>query len=78
VWIVENGRLAKRDVVAGMRDDLQDLVEVKTGLAGGEVVVIGAEEGLEAGLAVETQNTGATVPGGKPAAAKANAAAGGK
>jgi len=51
VLIVENGRIARRDVTTGATDEQASLVQV-TGLQGGETVVLGAANGLEPGQAV--------------------------
>jgi membrane fusion protein (multidrug efflux system) len=52
VLIVEGGRVARRDVTTGATDEQASLVEVSSGLAGGETVIIGPAAGLEPGLAV--------------------------
>ena len=50
VFVVANGKLARRGVVLGMRDEARGLVAVRSGLAAGErvlaVPVIGAADGL--------------------------------
>ncbi len=51
--IVANGRLARRDVRAGMKDEARDLVQIVSGLAAGDVVVTGPIEGLTPGRAVQ-------------------------
>ena len=51
VLIIENGRIARRDVTTGATDEQTSLVQV-TGLQGGETVVLGAANGLEPGQAV--------------------------
>lgn len=52
VWVAEGGKLASRKVVTGVRDEAQDLIEIRSGVRAGEVVVIGPLEGLKAGQAV--------------------------
>lgn len=54
-WVVENGKLARRPVTTGVRDEAQDLVEVQKGLAVGDRVVVGPVEGLQPGARVEVQ-----------------------
>jgi RND family efflux transporter MFP subunit len=49
VLIVEGGRIARRDVTVGATDEQASLVEIKTGLQGGETVIVGPANGLEAG-----------------------------
>ncbi len=49
VLIVENGRVARRDVTTGAIDEQAALVEITGGLAGGETVIIGPASGLEVG-----------------------------
>src|SRR5512146_565174 len=49
VLIVEGGKIARRDVTVGAADEQASLVEIKTGLQGGEMVIVGPANGLEAG-----------------------------
>jgi RND family efflux transporter MFP subunit len=49
VLIVEGGKIARRDVTVGAADEQASLVEIKTGLQGGETVIVGPANGLEAG-----------------------------
>jgi len=49
VLIIAAGRVARRDVTTGLQDEVRDLVEIRTGLAGGETVIIGPIEGLQVG-----------------------------
>ena len=49
VLIVENGRIARRDVAAGATDEQASLVEITNGLRGGETVIVGPANGLEPG-----------------------------
>jgi len=51
--IVKDGKLERREVRVGVRDEAQDRIEVLSGLAAGDVVVVGPIEGLEAGRAVQ-------------------------
>jgi len=51
--VVKDGRLERREIRAGVRDEAQDRVEVLSGLAAGDVVVVGPIEGLEPGRAVQ-------------------------
>jgi RND family efflux transporter MFP subunit len=53
VWVVAGGRLARRDVEAGVRDEGRERIEIRRGLEGGETVVVGPIEGLRESLAVE-------------------------
>jgi RND family efflux transporter MFP subunit len=52
VWIVEGGRIARRDVTTGLHDEAKDRVGIGSGLAGGETVIVGPIRGLAAGQAV--------------------------
>ena len=53
VWVVgADGRLAKRAVRAGLHDDARDLVEILSGIAAGDRVVVGPVEGLMQGQPV--------------------------
>ena len=49
VLIVEGGKIARRDVTVGATDEQASLVEIKTGLKGGETVIVGPANGLDAG-----------------------------
>jgi HlyD family secretion protein len=50
VWVVKDGRAAKRKVKTGVRDPLR--VEILEGLAAGEAVVVEGGDGLEPGARV--------------------------
>ena len=47
--VVAEGQIARRAVTTGVRDEVRDLVEITTGLAGGETVIVGPIEGLQIG-----------------------------
>jgi RND family efflux transporter MFP subunit len=49
VLIIEGGKIARRDVTVGATDEQASLVEIKTGLQGGETVIVGPANGLDAG-----------------------------
>lgn len=49
VWILERGGVARRAVAAGLRDEAQDLIEIRSGLRGGETAIVGPIEGLSPG-----------------------------
>lgn len=52
-WVVSDGKLHQRTVTVGLRDDQNDLVEVRSGLQAGDKVVISAVEGLVDGQPVQ-------------------------
>jgi RND family efflux transporter MFP subunit len=52
-WVVANGKLSRRAITVGLRDELRDLVEVKGGLREGEKVVVTQIEGLVDGQPVQ-------------------------
>ena len=58
VLVVDNGRISRRDVTTGATDEQASLVEITSGLGGGETVVVGPASGLRPGQAV-------TVAGGE-------------
>jgi multidrug efflux pump subunit AcrA (membrane-fusion protein) len=58
VLVVDHGRIARRDVTTGATDEQAALVELVSGLAGGEMVILGVASGLEPGQRV-------TVTGGE-------------
>jgi membrane fusion protein (multidrug efflux system) len=49
VWILDHDVVGRRAVVAGLRDEAQDLVEIRSGLRAGETAVVGPIEGLGTG-----------------------------
>ncbi|HTO89807.1 MAG TPA: efflux RND transporter periplasmic adaptor subunit [Candidatus Sulfotelmatobacter sp.] len=51
--VVENGKLAKRAIKIGVRDDARDLIEILSGLKPGDSVVTGPIEGLVEGQSVQ-------------------------
>lgn len=53
VLVIENGKLARRDVTLGVTDEVAGLVEIARGIADGAQVVVGPAEGLEPGQAVD-------------------------
>jgi RND family efflux transporter MFP subunit len=57
-WVVAGGKLEKRPVTIGLRDELAELVEVKSGLAGGETVVVSPMEDLTPGQPVQVGGGG--------------------
>ena len=70
VFVIQNGRLAKRAVVLGVRDDAQGLVAVRSGLSAGErvlaVPVLGAAEGLSVTMATDSATARPGTPQRKP------------
>ncbi len=52
VLIVESGQIARRDVAPGATDEQASLIQITSGLTGGETVVLGAASGLEPGQPV--------------------------
>jgi RND family efflux transporter MFP subunit len=53
VWLVTNGRAEKRAITTGLADESQELVEITSGLKGGEMAIVGPVEGLVAGQPVQ-------------------------
>ena len=56
--VVEEGRIGRREITTGATDEQASLVEILSGLKGGEMVIIGPASGLEPGQRV-------TVTGGE-------------
>lgn len=78
VWVIAGGKAEAHAVTTGVRDELRDLVEVKTGLKDGDTVIVSPIEGLASGQLVQVIQAGAPVTG-KPADTTASpAAAGGR
>jgi len=53
VFVVADGAVARRDVVVGAYDEQQNLVEITSGLAEGDIAIVGPIEGLNPGDRVE-------------------------
>ncbi len=53
VWIVSDGKLARRPLVTGKRDERAQLIEVTSGLTPGEVVLATKFDNLKDGLAAK-------------------------
>ena len=53
VLVVENGRVAHRDVIGGLSDEVRSLVQITQGLNGGEMAIVGPAEGLKVGDTVQ-------------------------
>ena len=67
-WLVVDGHAEKRAVVAGLRDEVRDLVEVRSGLKEGEAVVVGPIETLTPGMKVQVvQDATPAAPAKRPA-----------
>jgi membrane fusion protein (multidrug efflux system) len=49
VLVVADGRIARRNVTVGLTDEVQNLAEIVSGLAEGDVVIVGPVEGLRVG-----------------------------
>jgi len=70
-WVIRDGRVERRPVTVGMRDERADLVEIRSGLAPGETVIVSPMEDLTPGQRVEIagDSAAAAPPTAKPAAA---------
>ncbi len=53
VWVVAGGKAEAHLVTIGLRDELRDLVEVKSGLKEGDSVIVSPIEGLASGQLVQ-------------------------
>ncbi len=58
VLTVEGGRIARRDVATGTRDEQASLVEITGGLKSGETVIVGPASGLTVGQPVSVAGGG--------------------
>jgi RND family efflux transporter MFP subunit len=62
-WVIRAGKVERRPVTVGLRDERADLVEIKSGLALGETVIVSPMEDLTPGQRVElTGDSAAAVP----------------
>jgi len=53
---VKNGRMVRAEVVLGLEDAVAELVEVSSGLAVGDTVVLGSSRGITAGTPIRVQD----------------------
>ncbi len=63
VYVVNQGKIARRPVRTGIIDTGTGLVEVRSGLAAGDTVVVGPIEGLAEGTRVDVAKRDTTSPG---------------
>ena len=71
-WVIRDGKIERRSVTVGMRDERADLVEIRSGLAPGETVIVSPMEDLTPGQRVEV--TGDSAAAAPPTARPATAA----
>jgi multidrug efflux pump subunit AcrA (membrane-fusion protein) len=57
VWVLADGKLARRMVATGMRDGRAQLVEIRSGLAPSEVALATKFDNLKDGLAARVADT---------------------
>jgi RND family efflux transporter MFP subunit len=69
VWTVENGKLVKRGVVTGRRDEAAGRIEVRTGLPQDVPVLAARFDNLKDGAPAIVKGPPAAVPASTPAAA---------
>jgi len=53
VWVFAGGKAEQRRVTTGVRDEIRDLVEIRTGLKEGERAIVSPIEGLTPGQALQ-------------------------
>src|SRR5262249_17872993 len=49
VFVVDGGKVARRDVTVGLTDEVRGITQVTKGLSGGEVAIVGPAEGMKEG-----------------------------
>ena len=62
VRVLDQGMVARREVELGLRDDATDRVEVTSGLAPGDTLLLGAAQGIAAGTPVRVRPVTDTPP----------------
>ena len=65
VYVVDHGKVARRPVGLGIADEAQGLVQITSGLAAGETVIVGPIEGLSDGSPVEISGSPRDSAGGR-------------
>jgi membrane fusion protein, multidrug efflux system len=63
VYVVAEGRVARRPVTLGIEDVARGLIQLASGVRAGETVIVGPVEGLGDGVPVEVSGPGAAGPG---------------
>lgn len=53
VWVVDGGKAVKRRVVVGIADEERALVQITSGVAAGDTVIVGPVDGLAEGATVD-------------------------
>lgn len=66
VRVLDQGMVARREVALGLRDDATDRVEVTSGLAAGDTLLLGAAQGIAAGTPVRVRPLTDTPPAATP------------
>jgi len=66
VYAVDHGKVARRRVGVGIADDVQGLVQITSGLARGDTVIVAPVEGLNDGTPIQI-GAGAAKPAAAPA-----------
>jgi RND family efflux transporter MFP subunit len=64
VYVVDRGKVARRPVGVGIADEALSLVQITSGLAAGETVIVGPIEGLSDGSPVEISGSPREAAGG--------------
>lgn len=70
VWLIAEGKIARRPVETGRRDERSQRIEVRGGLAPGDVVLATKFDNLREGQAARVAGTGAPKVASEPAAAQ--------
>ncbi len=65
IYVVDHGKVARRPVGLGIADEAQGLVQITSGLAAGETVIVGPIEGLPDGSPVEISGSPREAAGGR-------------
>ncbi len=68
VMRVKGGKVEKVEVQVGLRDDAAELLEITSGLAGGDTVLLGAARGISVGTAITVSAPKDATPAATPAA----------
>jgi RND family efflux transporter MFP subunit len=61
-YVVDHGKLARRQVGVGLADDAQALIEITAGVVAGDTVIVGPVEGLSDGTPIRVGSPASTVP----------------
>jgi RND family efflux transporter MFP subunit len=62
IYVVSQGKVARREIVVGVADDARGLIGIASGVAAGDTVIVGPVEGLTDGTPIRIGSAAAAAP----------------